>query len=122
MYRSTCQTFFGMSNRSILYVIKNKIRAWVDYELFNVIDNIYSFKFSLFQKINFNDIFIVYTNKIKKTKKEINALDIDVKTKYVKSIYKFVNDYLYLYSKEKFFSSFDLSSIIIPLSGELSLI
>jgi hypothetical protein len=67
-----------------------------------IISSLYKFmKLRPKKKDNFNDIFIVYTNKIKKTKKEINALDIDVKTKYVKSIYKFVNDYLYLYSKEK---------------------
>ena len=27
---------------------KNKIRAWVDYEFFNVMDDIYSFKFSFY--------------------------------------------------------------------------
>jgi len=53
------------------------------------------------KKDNFNDLFIVYTNNIKKTRKEIKALNVDIKSKHVKSIYKFVNDYLFLYSEDK---------------------
>lgn len=45
----------------------------------------------------FNDVFLIYSNNIKKTKKGLKSLNLDMKIKSVKSVYKFVNDYLYLY-------------------------
>ena len=107
-YYNTNEDKLDISNKSNLLIYNKlfdyfKVNNHVFCNFDIVISSLHKFmKLRQKKQSSLSDIFIIYTNNIQKTRREIKSLNLNLKIKLVKSIYKFVNDYLYLYINDQF--------------------